>query len=139
MCWGVGGVVGRGMRGGVGKCGEVTVEKLLATSVVGDVGKCGKKCVGAPHSNTFPYTPPISLPTSFLITLPHSSTLLSPHIFHHLPPHPNTLPYTSPHSSPHPVTSPYTPTHLPTHPMHSPTPLPIVLIMWRSYHVTMLP
>ena len=106
VCWGVGEV-----RGDVGK-GEG-----------GDVGKC----VGAPHPNTFYYSFPIPLPTSFhhtptqfpthsihsstpLPTLLHSQyifpflpthfpipTLHPPYFFPQLPLHPNTLPH-SPHA-----------------------------------------
>ena len=100
------------------------------------------KFVGAPHPNTFSYTSPISLPTSFPhtpthslspytlphpspltpYTLPHFSTpltsfLISPHTPKHFPTPPPTLPISIPTA---PLTSPYTPTHFPTHPMHSP-------------------
>ena len=43
MCWGVGGDVGRGMRGGVGKCDGVSSPHF--EKVKGDVGIVGK-CVG---------------------------------------------------------------------------------------------
>ena len=107
-----------------------------------------------PHTLThFPKPPPFLLAHPFptrqhaspltLYTLPHPF----PHIFLYLPHTPTHFPTPPPTPSiplpTVPLTSPYTPTHFPTHPMHSPTPLatssPTLLIMWRSYHVTMLP
>ena len=74
-----------GMRGNVGKCvGEV--RRDVGKGEGGDVGKCGRKCVGAPHPNTLPYTLPIPLPTSF----PHTPT--------HFPTHPMHSPTHLPHS-----------------------------------------
>ena len=94
MCWGVGEV----------RKGEGSEE--MWGSVLG------------PHTLTHFTTPPPVLPltpTHFPTHPIHFPTLLhSPHIFSYSSPHPNTLPYTSFHSSP------YTPTHFPTHPMHSP-------------------
>ena len=63
---------------------------------------CERKCVGAPHSNTLPYTSPIPLPPSRQHTSP-----LTPH----------TFPYPFPHfSTPHTsfLTHLNTPTHFPT-------------------------
>ena len=104
MCWGVGKV-----RGDVGK-GEG-----------GDVGKCGRKYVGAPHPNTLPYTSPIPLPTSF----PHTPTHFPTHPIHSPAPLPHfftphtsfvTSQHTSLHLSPHPHTSFHSSPHLPLHP-----------------------
>ena len=93
------------------------------------MGKCERKCVGAPHPNTLPYTSPIPLPTSLSLTPTHfpihpihfptplPTLLHSPHIFPYSSPHPNTLPYTSPHTSSH--SSPHLPLHPNTLP-HSP-------------------
>ena len=110
------------------------------------------KCVGAPHPNTFPYTFPILLPTSFPhtpthflspYTLPHFSTshtsfLTSPHYSTHFPTPPPHSPYLFPQL---PTDLPLHPTHFPTHPMHSPQIFPhsfdYVLCgegtMWRCY------
>ena len=82
------------------------------------VRRCGEVCWGpthfttpTPHANTLP-THPMHFPT----------LLHSPHIVSYSSPYPNTLPYTSFHSSP------YTPTHFPTHPMHSPHIFPHSLV-----------
>ena len=129
----------------------------------------------SPHANTLSHSPH---------TLSHTLPTLfhSPHIFPYLPPHPNTFPYFSSHSSPdlslHPNTLSYSPhalSHTSPHilphsfdyvaklpcddvtlnefnskapltslytpftPCTLPTSYPTVSIMWRSYHVTMLP
>ena len=92
VCWGVGEV-----RGDVGK-GEG-----------GDVGKC----VGAPHSDTFPYTSSIPFPTR-----QHSTPLTQYTLLARLflpPPHPNTLPYTA-------TPPPYPPYLFPQLPSPPPTP-----------------
>ena len=85
------------------------------------MGKCGRKCVGAPHPNTLPYTSPIPLPTRqhFSLLTPYTLPHPSPHIFPYLPTyfppppptplpiapltslHPNTLPHALFHTSPH--------------------------------------
>ena len=69
------------------------------------MGKCGRKCVGAPHPNTLPYTSPIPLPISLPLTPIHFST------------HPYTFPHFS-SSTPHTsfLTHPHAPTHFPTPP-----------------------
>ena len=112
-------------------CGEVRGD--VGKGEGGDVGMCGRKCVGAPHPHTLPYTSPIPLPTrqhtspltpyslphpfphfstphtSFL-TFQHTSlhllhtTHTSSHSSPHFPLHSNTLPH-SPHALFH--TSPY--------------------------------
>ena len=92
------------------------------------MGKCGRKCVGAPHPNTLPYTSPIPLPTSFPHTpthfpthpihspaplphffTPHTSFVTSQHTSLHLPPHTHTTFHSSPHLPLHPNTLTPTP------------------------------
>ena len=82
----------------------------------GDVGKCGRKCHGAPQPSTLPYTSPIPLPTSLTPTHFPTHTIHFPHPSPHFPPH-------SPYLFPQLPSPPPTPQHtspVPTHPMHSP-------------------
>ena len=80
------------------------------------MGKCGRKCVGAPHPITLHYTSPI--PLSHANTLPHSPDTL-PHTSP-LPTHLFLLIPTSQHTSlhlPHTAhTSSHSSPHLPLHP-----------------------
>ena len=104
MCWGVGGGrrdVGRGMKGGVGKCNGV-----WGGGVRGNVGKgegrdmWGIKSVLGPHTSThFPTSSPLPCPHPFP-TRQHTSPL-TPYTF----PHPPLTSF---------LTSPHTPTHFPT-------------------------
>ena len=61
------------------ECGQVRgdVGKGDGTGEAGDVGKCGRKCVGNPHPNTLPYTSSIPLLTSFPLMLTHFPTSVS--------------------------------------------------------------
>ena len=65
MCWGVRGDVGKGMRGGV-QCKKVCwgVGKVRGDGEKGEEmwGSVGGSVLG-PHTSSFFYTSPISLPT----------------------------------------------------------------------------
>ena len=100
--------MGRGMKGGVGKCG--------GGGVRGNVGKgegrdmWGIKSVLGPHTSThFPTSSPLPCPHPFP-TRQHTSPL-TPYTF----PHPPLTSF---------LTSPHTPTHFPTSPPTSPISLP---------------
>ena len=104
------------MREGVRKCVGLWGRHKKRWREVGDVGKCGRKCVGAPHPNTLLYTSLIPLPTSLPLTpthLPHTLSHTSP-----LPTHLSLLIPTPQHTSLHltPHTSSHSSPHLPLHP-----------------------
>ena len=107
------------MLGCGGRCGKRYERKVCGGGEGGDVGKCRRKCVGAPHLNTLPYTSPIPLHANML---PHS-----PHTLSHTSflTHSNTLPYTSPHSSPHLPLHPNTLPHIFPHSLDYVAKLPV--------------
>ena len=87
-----------------------------------------------PHAYTLPHSP-----HTLSHTLPTHLSLPPPtpqHIFLHLSPHPHIYSHSSPDLPLHPNTLPYL---LHALSLTSPHILPHVSIMWRSYHVTMLP
>ena len=105
--------MGRGMRGGVGKCDGVW------GGVRGNVGKgegrdmWGIKSVLGPHTSThFPTSSPLPCPHPFP-TRQHTSPL-TPYTF----PHPPLTSF---------LTSPHTPTHFPTSPPTAPLTSPYTL------------
>ena len=140
--------MGRGMKGGVGKCDGVW------GGVRGNVGKgegrdmWGIKSVLGPHTSIhFPTSSPLPCPHPFPTrqhtspltpyTFPHpplTSFLTSPHTPTHFPTSFPTSPYLFPDLLLHPNTLPYSP-HALSH-TSLPTSYPTVSIMWQSYEVT---